>query len=135
MTGEISFHYDPVAGLRTATYRGAVDDACLLAAYAGLKERPDFVPIAHDLADLRGVTDLGLTAQGLGELGRMYSGGDRSQVPRSLPGLAIVATGPLAFGMSRMFQLMNEHILAKQIRVFEDYDEALAWLRALPSAV
>jgi hypothetical protein len=49
--------------------------------------------------------------------------------------LAIVATGPLAFGMSRMFQLMNEHILAKQIRVFEDYDEALAWLRALPSTV
>lgn len=130
--GSITFSYDAATGLRVAIYRGVVDDACLLGAYRELMERPDFEPLTHDLADLRAIERLELTSRGLAELGRLYSPAASSQQANPLPGLAIVATDPVAYGFSRMYQLMTEGSLPKQTRVFQDHDEALAWLLALP---
>ena len=132
MFGTIDFSYDPATGVRTATYRGAIDDACLLAAYRGLISNPDFVGLAHDQADLRAVTEVEFTGAGLRELGQLMSAPGLGPPPDDVPGLAIVATTPVAFGLARMYELMTEGRLAKQTRVFGDLDDATAWLRALP---
>jgi hypothetical protein len=125
----IEFSYDPASGIRTAIYRGAIDDAALLQAYRELIVRPDFVPQAHDLADLRGITGWNVTSDGLRQLGHLMSGGEKMPKPSAVAGLAIVADTPLAFGLARMYELITEAYLPKDTRVFQNGDEALAWLK------
>ena len=45
---------------------------------------------------------------------------------------ASVCAHPLAYGMARMMQLLNENP-SLQIEVFSDLEEALRWLKACPS--
>lgn len=131
-TGSILFAYDPATGVRTATYAGTITDEILIDAYRRLIASPDFVPLAHDLADLRGVDELALTPDGLRDLGALFSGPVEPRRPDVLPGLAMVASSPASFGLARMYELMTERFLPKQTRVFRDFDEAQGWLAALP---
>ncbi len=131
-TGSIRFSYDPATGVRTATYAGIITDPILLEAYRDLIAGPDFVPLAHDLADLRGVEALELTPDGLRELGALFTGPVEPHRSEVLPGLAMVASSPASFGLARMYELMTESFLPKQTRVFRDFDEAQAWLGVLP---
>jgi hypothetical protein len=41
---------------------------------------------------------------------------------------AIVATAPVAFGMARMYSMLQESQRGGNVRVFDDYDEGLDWL-------
>jgi hypothetical protein len=41
---------------------------------------------------------------------------------------AIVATAPVAFGMARMYSMLQESTRGANVRVFDDYDDALRWL-------
>lgn len=128
----IRFTYDAASATRTAIYTGVIDDAALLRAYRGLIAQPGFDPLAHDLADLRGVERADLTADGLRALGMLMAGDPSSPRPAAVSGLAIVATAPVAFGVARMFELSTEQRLPKETRVFEDLNEATAWLRSRP---
>jgi hypothetical protein len=127
----IEFSYDPASGIRTAIYRGAIDDNALLQAYRELIVRPDFVPQAHDLADLRGISGWDVTSDGLRQLGHLMSGGGKMPKPSVVAGLAIVADTPLGFGLARMYELITQAYLPKDTRVFKDADEAIAWLKEL----
>jgi hypothetical protein len=129
--GAIEFSYDHPTGVRIAVYRGAIDDATLLGAYQALIVRPDFVPQAHDLADLRGITEWRVTTEGLTQLGHLMSGGGRIPKPALVAGLAIVADTPLGFGLARMYELITQAYLPKNTQVFHDLDEAFAWLKTL----
>lgn len=128
----IRFTYDAAAAIRTAAYTGVIDDAALLRAYRGLIAQPGFDPLAHDLADLRAVERADLTADGLRALGLLMAGDPSAPRPAAVAGLAIVATAPVAFGIARMFELSTEQRLPKETRVFEDLEEATAWLRSRP---
>jgi len=130
-TGSIQFSYDVSTGIRTAAYSGAVGDALLIAAYRNLIRQSDFVPLAHDLADLRGVTTIALTPAGLNGLGLLLPGGGQPKPP-NVSGLAIVANTPESRGIAQMFAQMSESCLPKDTRVFDSIDEARAWLKSLP---
>jgi hypothetical protein len=129
--GTIEFSYDGSTGVRSAVYRGTIDDATLLRAYQELIVRPDFVPQAHDFADLRGITAWQVTAEGLTQLGHLMSGGGKMPKPTLVAGLAIVADTPLGFGLARMYELITQGYLPKDTQVFRDVDEAFAWLKTL----
>jgi hypothetical protein len=131
-TGSIQFNYDPATGVRTAVYFGEITDEILVDAYRTLITSPDFVPLAHDLADLRGVDALALTPDGLRDLGAMLTGPAPAERPAAVAGLAMVASTPASFGLARMYELMTERFLPKQTRVFRDFDEAREWLATLP---
>jgi hypothetical protein len=127
----IVFAYDS-NGIRIATYRGTVDDACLLEAYGELIVRPDFIRRAHDLVDLREVGRLEVSSEGLRRLGWLVSGGEKRQRPAEVAGLAIVASTPLSFGLARMFEALTEGYLPKDTQVFHEFDEAMSWLLSRP---
>jgi hypothetical protein len=133
--GSIRFAYDPETGIRTAKYHGVVTDQILVDAYRGLITSPEFVPLAHDLADLDGIERIELTPNGLRELGEMLSVPPGSVRPPAVPGLAIVASSPASFGLARMYELMTETALPKETRVFRELGEAHAWLATLPRLV
>jgi hypothetical protein len=128
----IRFSYDAEAAIRTATYTGTVDDASLVQAYRDLIAQPGFDPLAHDLADLRGVERIEVTPVGLRDLGTLMAGDPAQPRSDAVAGLAIVATTPVAFGLARMFELLTQGHLPKDTRVFRDFDEAMRWLRARP---
>jgi hypothetical protein len=128
----ILFTYDSKNRVRIATYTGIIDDACLLQAYEELIQRPDFDPFAHDLADLRGIERIDVTTEGLRALGHLLSGGGSLTLPPTMPGLAMVATGPSAYGIARMYELMTQGYLPKETRTFREYEEALEWLLTIP---
>ena len=131
-TGSIEFTYDPKTGIRTATYRGVVDDDCMLEAYRNLIEQPDFVPMAHDLADLRQMVKLDLSRQGLARLGDLLSGPGPVEATDEFPGLAMVADSPLTYGLARMYEMMTAPLLPKKIEVFDKLEDAVEWLMSLP---
>jgi hypothetical protein len=131
-TPRILFTYDAKNRIRTATYAGTIDDACLLQAYRDLIQRPDFDPLAHDLADLRGIERIAVTTEGLRALGYLLSGGGTLTLPPTTSGLAIVTTGPSAFGIARMYELMTQSYLPKETRTFHGFDEAMEWLLTKP---
>lgn len=128
-SGTIQFSYNHDTGIRTAVYAGIIDDQVLIEAYQRLVMQPDFVPLAHDLADLRGVTSNAMTPSGLTGLGLMLSGGGQPKPP-VVSGLAIVADTPATFGLARMYELMSKSYLPKDTEVFESIEEATAWLQA-----
>lgn len=128
----IYFSYDASTGIRLATYRGTIDDKNLLEAYRELIVQPDFDPLAHDLADLRGVEHVELTPNGLNQLAIMLSGGGSLPRPSQVAGLAIVADTPVAYGIARMYEMMTESFLPKETRVFREFDDALSWLLSKP---
>ncbi len=85
---------------------------------------PEFVGGMNSLWDLRQGDLAGLSSDDIREILRFATGTveERGRGYRT----AIVASGPLNFGMSRMLQTLGSD-LPGNIRVFRDYDEALAW--------
>jgi len=130
--GSIDFVYDLSTGIRTAIYRGVVDDRCLFQAYLDLIARDDFIPLAHDLVDLRQIEHLELSEDGLRSLGHLLS--DQALVPPPVvvPGLSMVADTSLVFGLARMYEMVNDPYLPKQTMVFRRIDKVIKWLKSLP---
>lgn len=128
----IEFSYDDQTGIRTATFAGILDDENLLSAYIALITAADFKPLSHDLADLRGLAEIRVTHAGLERLGKLLSGGGQMPRPAQVPGMAIVAEHPVAFGLARAYELMTEMYLPKETRVFQDIEAARAWLEQFP---
>jgi hypothetical protein len=124
--GEIAFETDGRLGVRIATLRGEIDDLQLLAAYRRLTADRDFDARIDDLVDLREVSPLRVTADGLRELIAVLRRAYRHKEHRKV---AIVAPSELAFGMARMYQLLRGVEPPEEIRVFHQYPEAIAWLR------
>jgi hypothetical protein len=123
--GSIEFTFDARNRRRIAIWRGTIGDAEMLAAYEELARSPDFDPAADDLADLRAVKAMNTTQDGFRKLMAMFFPFDALRIPTRL---AIVAVSDLVFGMSRMYELLRGDEVSEEIRVFRNYDEALAWL-------
>ena len=131
--GNIEFTYNPETCIRTANYSGQIDDEILLAAFRGLIEAPDFIPIAHDLSDLRFAEDIGVTVNGLKALGTMMSAPTVGPRPEILPGLAIVTNSVYIFGLGRMYGMLTDEKLPKITKTFMDMEKAMTWLLSLPT--
>lgn len=116
---------DAAARRRSVAFNGQLDDSQVLAVYAGLLESPDYDYGADDLVDLRGVTHMGVTADGLRRLMASFAQSDAIGVPTRC---AIIAPADAVYGVSRMYQMMRGDDVPEVIQVFRDSVSALAWL-------
>ena len=83
--------------------------------------------VTHGLIDLTGLTSFeatGADAFRLLKVGKNYSGTLKGYV-------AVAATKPVVYGMSRMFQTLSSQIPGMDFRVFHSVEEAKAWLRTV----
>ena len=86
-----------------------------------LMSDPQFSPEFWQLVDLTQATRTDIHAQDVRALAAkaVFAPGSRR---------AIVASGPVAFGLARMFELMRDTRGERGIQVFNDREEALRWL-------
>lgn len=113
-------------GVLVVEGRGVVTDEEYQRAHAeffSVTARPR--PSRRTLADWTDVTELVLSSEAIRASVRMTG-----EFVRLLPGdhrVALVARAPAVFGMCRMWQTLIEQVGVEAL-VFEDRDEALAWL-------
>lgn len=107
---------------------GDLDDAGLLQYYQRMKTENMLQKYKRELVDGRQIGAMHTTAEGQQELAVLVGG-----LEDQLRGyrLAMVADSDLVFGMFRMWDMQRAD-LDYEVRVFRDYDEALAWLEATP---
>ncbi len=96
-----------------------------MGAYRALVATPDYDVGADDLVDLRQVTHLGVTAQGLRQLMGLFAEIDHLGVATRL---AIVAPHDEVYGVSRMYQMLRGDGVPEEISVFRELTAALMWL-------
>ena len=116
----IQYRIDPDREIVFMTAEGSLTDADLEKLRASMQSDPDFHPNLNQLGDFRATDFSGLTATGVRALAERISDSDQSQ-------RAIIVSTDLAFGMSRMYQILTDENPAK-VMVFKDMTEARAWL-------
>jgi len=100
---------------------GVVTDRDLLAHVHALTADSRFARDFHQLADLRDVTDVQITASCIREMVRLnpFGAGARR---------ALVITSDVVFGMARMYQILSDES-PDELEIFRKMDNALQWLR------
>lgn len=120
---------DPNARLVRVTGTGALSDADLLEQRVRLRDDPLFDAGYSFLVDLRGVTEVLLSAQVVARLARdpISEPGVRRAivVPVAEPGAS--SPHPLAFGLGRVFQSIAA-LRGEDVEVFTDLTLAAVWL-------
>lgn len=109
-------------GVIYSTCAGVLDDASVAAHAQALMREPLHGPEVPELLDLRDVTQIDLTGRGpraAAEILRHDEGAPSAKV-------AIVVSSKVAYGMARMYEMLRDDI---EVKVFEDYDYAVAWLK------
>ena len=114
---------DRKRGIRVTTITGVVRRDELLDAYAVIVGDPEFSAATRGLVDLRHGSVDELTTVDVQTFAHLPALPRQSEMR-----LAVVATDPVAYGMSRMYAMFRENTLAGEARVFRDYDEAMSWL-------
>jgi hypothetical protein len=102
---------------------GVLINSEILAHVRALSIDPRFVPNFHQLANLRDVEDVEVTASTIRELARLNPYGEGSR-------RAVVVTSDLLFGMARMYQILRDEP-ADELEIFRKLDDALRWLGVL----
>lgn len=99
---------------------GVLTDRELLAHARALTVDPHFAPNFRQLADLREVTDVQITAATIKEMVRLnpfWAGARR----------ALVITNDVLFGMARMYQILKDES-PDELQIFRNMEDALQWL-------
>ena len=97
-----------------------VTDRELLAHVRALTADPRFARDFRQLADLRDVADVQITASCIREMVRLnpFGAGARR---------AVVVTNDVVFGMARMYQILSDES-SDALQIFRKMDDALQWL-------
>ena len=119
----ISYRIDSDLGVVLTTATGALTDDELLAHKKKLARDPAFTPGMAELADMRGVERIDVTAEGV----RTLIAQDQAAGVQGSLRLAIVASQDELFGMARMYQMLGEDGFVR-VHVCRDADDARAWL-------
>jgi hypothetical protein len=115
------YKIDKQRRLVMCTAAGVLTKADVLGHQERLLKDPDFDPSFSQLADLRHVTGLDVTAAGMRELTAktIFSSESRR---------AVIVSSELAYGLSRMFEIFRESKGERGIRVFRKLEDALDWV-------
>ena len=116
------YSIDPAHRRIEIAFEGTLTPDDLSGIRADAVEDPGFDPTFDYLVDGSKVTRLA----GVGTREIHFLAGNRSEVHVAGARRALVAPMDVGFGLSRMFQGMAD--TEGDVRVFRDYDEALAWL-------
>ena len=108
---------------------GDLDDAGLIQYFARMKAENMLQQYSREIVDGRQIGAMHTTATGQQELAVLVGA-----LEDQLRGyrLAMVADSDIVFGMFRMWEMQRAD-LDYEVRVFRDYDAALAWLEAAPA--
>jgi hypothetical protein len=120
----ISYRIDSERGLVITTASGVLTDDDILELKRRLAADPEFKMGMRELSDVRAVTDLQVSTEGVR---RMAAMDESPSSARSSHKLAIVAGSDATFGMARMYQMFTESN-QPHVAVFKDYDRARRWL-------
>lgn len=119
--------YDKSKSVLYVTMRGKFTFDELHAIAKAIVSADEFPPNANTLWDLRELNLEGFDAQFMERIVEA-----RKQLPeRGDAHLALLVHGDLAFGMSRMYEMISDGEatgLQQKIRVFRDYEKAEQWL-------
>jgi hypothetical protein len=116
----ITYRVDAGEALVLTTATGTLTDQDILAHKKALLEDPSVVPGMAELSDVRAMTDLSVTPDGV----RMFTSFDRANAPAT-DRLAIVASQDFTFGTARMYQMGGAE---DNVGVFRTVEEARDWL-------
>lgn len=116
----ITYRVDAGEALILTTATGTLSDDDILAHKRALLDDPSVVPRMAELSDVRGVTELAVTTDGI----RMFTSFDRANA-RPDGRLAIVASEDFTFGTARMYQMGGAE---DNVGVFRTVEEARDWL-------
>ena len=131
----IDYEIDRELGIIRTEGRGVVTEGQLMAYLNALLNDSEVPHPIHDLHDLRGVDEFGVTPDTIQEILRVSQ-----TAPEAIKGgrVAIVASDDLVFGMSRMLELLAENEpllnqlrhsgLGPEVSVFREYEPARVWL-------
>jgi hypothetical protein len=120
----ISYQLDLTRNLILTAASGVLTDDDVLTLKRQLATDPAVRAGMSELSDVRGVTDLQVTTQGVR---RMVWHDARLEPNAPAPRIAIVATQDVIFGMARMYQQLASDA-RPEVGIFRDYNEALQWL-------
>lgn len=117
----IEYHLDTERGILYCTVKGAVLGSDVFAIDDRMRNDPEMRPEYHQVSDFRFATDVKITSDDLARLSyqKPYFRPDSRR--------AVVAKGPLAQAMTRMFAVQRGEE-AGQIKVFDTIEEAEAWI-------
>ena len=119
-------------GLVITYFTGRVSDEEFVDLYRRMLNDEEYVPGTDELADLRDVESLNLSALALRRVEELteerYAGTDASFRT------AIVAPRDQAYGIGRMYEVFAEEG-PENVRVCRDMEDALEWLQIEPDAL
>lgn len=116
---------DRATGIRVTTGSGVVRGQDFVDAYYQIIADPELAHATRSLVDLRNASLEEFTSADV------RAAVNLPQLPRQAETrMAIVATTAVAYGMSRMYAMMQENSRPGEAQVFQEYADALAWLLA-----
>jgi len=114
---------DRERGIRITTAVGAMRWIDFLEVYRMIVADPSLATLTRTLVDLRHASLDGVTRADV------QAAANLPRVPRhAATRLAIVATSPFVYAMSRMYELLAETIRPGEVQVFLTVDAAMTWL-------
>lgn len=123
----LSIRHDTDRDLIVMKGAGVLSDADLIAAVGGLRDHPSVNEVRGVLLDIGGAERIDVTTPGIQSA---------AETARSVQGsktglrLAVIAADDVAFGFSRMYEMMRND--GMNVRVFREASAALQWLEARP---
>ena len=105
-------------------HEGKICDQELIDTYKTLFQHPDYKQDFDKLVDLRTTDSTLRTTEGLRAIKKLVQQYHSGQTQRKT---AIIASGDLSYGISRMYELMNVQTW-EEIMVFRKADKAFEWL-------
>lgn len=124
----ISYSIDKNLGAVFTTASGRLTEEELLADKQKLTADPDFSPGLVELSDIRAVTDLAITPEGVA---RMVMQDEEDADKLGSHKLAIVVSKEVAFGLGRMYESMTQNNMPN-VQIFREMEEARDWLGLPP---
>ena len=119
----LRYTIDPERELILTTGEGVLTDKDVLDLKARILADPLYRNELRELSDVRGVTELHVTPQGIAA----FTGFDREHADKTQGRrLALVASKDLVFGMARMYEGLSPE--ESPVGVFRSMDEAKEWL-------
>lgn len=124
----ISYSIDKNLGVVFTTATGRLTEEELLEDKRRLTSDPNFSPEFVELSDIRAVSDLAITPEGIA---RMVMQDEDDADKLSAYKLAIVVSKEVAFGLARMYESMTQANVPN-VRIFREINEARDWLGLPP---
>ncbi len=126
----ITTRFDDITDLRVHVVRGELTHEELCETLEALYATREFQPQQSALWDLR---EADLTGSSAAEVRQIAELVQQHWGTTGVPRAALVVSRDVDFGIARMFELYVTTGAQREVRVFREFDEAVAWVTGVPS--